>query len=99
MLRDQVGDLQGDLDGVVNDVQTSLTRLDAVRPRDQRRREAVVAAQDAYEQQLTGVRDAARAARRQSELAAEGLDAVAGVPGSTDGTRRRSIPPRRSPCR
>jgi hypothetical protein len=85
-VRDQISDLQGQLDAVDADVQTSLTRLAAVRPRQQRRHDAVAAAQAAYEQQLTGVRDAAKAARAQSELAAEGLDAVAEIPGSNDGT-------------
>jgi hypothetical protein len=85
-VRDQISDLQGQLDAVDADVQTSLTRLAAVRPKQQRRHDAVAAAQAAYEQQLAGVRDAARAARAQSELAAEGLDAVAEIPGSNDGT-------------
>jgi hypothetical protein len=86
VLRDQISDLQGQLDAVDADVQTSLTRLAAVRPTQPRRRAAVTAAQAAYEHQLAGVRDAARAARAQSDLAAEGLDAVAEIPGSNDGT-------------
>jgi len=86
VLRDQISDLQGQLDAVDADVQTSLTGLAAVRPADARRAAAVAAAQAAYERQLTGVRDAARAARAQSDLAAEGLDAVAEIPGSNDGT-------------
>jgi hypothetical protein len=85
-LRDQISQLQGQLDAVDADVETSLARLAAVRPSEQRRHDAVVAAQAAYEQQLTGVRDAAKAARAQSDLAAEGLDAVAEIPGSNDGT-------------
>jgi len=86
VLRDQISDLQGELDAVDADVQTSLVRLVAVRPADARRAAAVAAAQAAYEGRLTGVRDAARAARAQADLAAEGLDAVAEVPGSNDGT-------------
>lgn len=86
VLRDQLTDLQGALDGIDADVQTSLVRLAAVRPSDPRRHDAVAAAQAAYEQQLTGVRDAARAARAQADLAAEGLDAVAEIPGASDGT-------------
>lgn len=87
ILRDQISDLQGELDAIDADVQTSLTRLAAVRPREARRRDAVAAAQAPYEQRLTGVRDAARAARLQSDLAAEGLDAVADIPGANDGTQ------------
>jgi hypothetical protein len=86
-LRDQISDLQGELDAVASDVQTSLTRMEAVRPRDPRRGAAVAAAQAPYAQQLTGVRDAAQAARQQSDLAAEGLDAVAFQPGVSDGTQ------------
>jgi len=85
-LRDQISELQGQLDAVDADVETSLRRLAAVRPADPRRAAAVAAAQAAYAGRLTGVRDAARAARAQSDLAAEGLDAVAEVPGSNDGT-------------
>ena len=92
VLRDQVSDLQGQLDAVDADVQTSLDRLASVRPRDPRRAAAVAAAQAAYEQQLTGVRDAARAARQQSDLAAEGLDAVAFIPGADDGTQQPADP-------
>jgi hypothetical protein len=86
-LRDQISDLQGELDAITSDVQTSITRLEAVRPAEQHRHDAVAAAQAAYEGQLTGVRDAAQAARDQSDLAAEGLDAVALIPGSDDGTQ------------
>jgi hypothetical protein len=86
-LREQVSDLQGQLDAVDADVQTSLDRLAAVRPKDPQRRAAVVFVQNAYAQQLTAIRDAARAARQQSDLAAEGLDAVVIPSGSTDGTK------------
>lgn len=86
-LRDRISELQGQLDALDADVQTSLERLAAVRPKNRQRRAAVVFVQNGYAQQLSAIRDAARAARQQSDLAAEGLDAVVIASGSTDGTR------------
>jgi hypothetical protein len=85
-LRDQITTLQGELDGIDADVETSISRLASVRPADASRGAAVAAAQAPYQAQLTAVRDAARAARAQSDLAAEGLDAVAYIPSAEDGT-------------
>jgi hypothetical protein len=85
-LRAQLVDFGGDLQNVVDDVQTSLHRLAEVVPRQDPRRSAVLAAQQAYVDQLGGVRDAARAVLDAANLAADALGPVAQVDSSTDGT-------------
>ncbi|HWV84940.1 MAG TPA: hypothetical protein VNZ62_05785 [Capillimicrobium sp.] len=85
-LRLQLTLLGSALEAIGTDVDVSLERLGEVRPREAARRAAVVAAQQPYATQLAAVRDAARGVAAEAAAAAELLDAVADVPGSTDGT-------------
>jgi hypothetical protein len=85
-LRAQLVDFGGDLQNVADDVATSLGRLAEVVPKQDPRRSAVLAAQQAYVDQLNGVRSAAQAALDATNLAKDTLGPVQIVDSSTDGT-------------
>jgi hypothetical protein len=85
-LRAQLVGFGGDLQGVIDDVATSLSRLAEVVPRQDPRRAAVLAAQQAYVDQLNGVRAAAQATLDATNLAADALGPVQIVDSSMDGT-------------
>jgi hypothetical protein len=85
-LRAQLVGFAGDLQNVVDDVGTSLSRLAEVVPKHDPRRSAVLAAQQPYVDQLNGVRGAAQSALDATNLATDALGPVQVVDSATDGT-------------
>jgi hypothetical protein len=92
-LRSQLTTLHGDLLALDADLDASLERLAALRPRQAGRRAAVAAAQQPYVSRLTAVRDQARVAAAQADAAAASVGDGEPIGESGDGTAHPSPPP------